>query len=236
MKIVIASPPEVLRINEKYLKEFYILNLCGVIITTNHKTDGIFLTADDRRHFVAWSILESSAFAEDYWKRMYRWLDSGGNARVAAHLAAVDLSKFDPKAPPPKTLAFWEIVNANRAPEDSELADVLDHLAKDAKKDDNSLDIVTLNQVAKYAEGSRHPMLAIWLRDRTNYRSIPHRFEDCGYVAVANPKNKDGRWKIKGERYTIYGKASLTERDRIGAALAFAKAERGSSAEEDDDV
>jgi hypothetical protein len=237
MKIVIASPPEVLRVNEKFLKEFYILNLCGVIITTNHKTDGVFLTADDRRHFVAWSILESSAFAEDYWKRMYRWLDSGGNERVAAHLAAVNLSKFDPKVPPQKTLAFWEIVNANRAPEDSELADVLDHLAKAAKKDGKSLDIVTLDQVAKHAEAI-HPDLAMSLRDRTNYRSIPHRFEDCGYVAVANPNSKDSRWKIKGERYTIYGKASLTERDRIGAAIEFVKAERtarGSSAEEEDE-
>jgi hypothetical protein len=26
-----------------------------VIITTNHKTDGIYLEPDDRRHYVAWS-------------------------------------------------------------------------------------------------------------------------------------------------------------------------------------
>ena len=32
-------------------------NVCGVIITTNHKTDGIYLPADDRRHYVAWSDL-----------------------------------------------------------------------------------------------------------------------------------------------------------------------------------
>jgi hypothetical protein len=213
MKIVIASPPDVLRVNEKYLKEFYILNLCGVIITTNHKTDGIFLPADDRRHFVAWSTLEASAFAEDYWKGMYRWLETGGNERVAAYLVAVDLSSFDPKAPPRKTAAFLEIVNANRAPEDSELADVLDAL--------ETPDIVTLDQVAQRAE-TIHLPLAMWLRDRGNHRSIPHRFEDCNYVAVANPNSKDGRWKIKGERYTIYGKTSLTERDRIGAAFKFA--------------
>ena len=36
-------------------KEYNVLNLSGVIITTNHKTDGIYLPADDRRHFVAWS-------------------------------------------------------------------------------------------------------------------------------------------------------------------------------------
>jgi hypothetical protein len=26
----------------------------GVIFTSNHKTDGLFLPPDDRRHFVAW--------------------------------------------------------------------------------------------------------------------------------------------------------------------------------------
>jgi hypothetical protein len=43
-------------------------------------------------------------------------------------LAALDIAAFDPKAPPPETQAFWDIVDANRAPEDSELADVLDGL------------------------------------------------------------------------------------------------------------
>ena len=47
---------------------------------------------------------------------------------VAAYLASLDISGFDPKAPSPKTPAFWDIVDANRAPEDAELADVLDRM------------------------------------------------------------------------------------------------------------
>ena len=35
---------------------------------------------------------------------------------------------FDAKAPPPKTSAFWAIVDASRAPEEAELADALDRL------------------------------------------------------------------------------------------------------------
>ena len=42
---------------KKYMPAHYISNVVGVIITTNHKTDGIFLPEDDRRHFVAWSEL-----------------------------------------------------------------------------------------------------------------------------------------------------------------------------------
>jgi hypothetical protein len=46
----------------------------------------------------------------------------------------------------------------------------------------------------------------------------PHRFEDCGYVTMCNPRDSEGRGKIDGRRHTIYGKTSLTERDRLNAA------------------
>src|ERR1700740_505193 len=54
-KIYTAAPPDVLRVDEKHLREHYVFNVLGFIITTNHKTDGIYLPADDRRHYVAWS-------------------------------------------------------------------------------------------------------------------------------------------------------------------------------------
>jgi hypothetical protein len=49
LKAYTAAPPDVLRVDEKNLREYSVLNCCGVIITSNHKTDGIFLPADDRR-------------------------------------------------------------------------------------------------------------------------------------------------------------------------------------------
>jgi Family of unknown function (DUF5906) len=61
-KAMTAAPPDVLRVNEKNLREHYVPNVTGVIITTNHKTDSIFLPADDRRHFVAWSELDREDF------------------------------------------------------------------------------------------------------------------------------------------------------------------------------
>jgi hypothetical protein len=45
MKAYTAAPPDVLRVDEKHLKEYAVANVCGVIITTNHKTDGIYLAA-----------------------------------------------------------------------------------------------------------------------------------------------------------------------------------------------
>src|SRR5262249_30065605 len=54
-KILIAAPPDVVHVNEKHLREYYVPNLCGVVLTTNHKTDCIYLPAKERRDLVAWS-------------------------------------------------------------------------------------------------------------------------------------------------------------------------------------
>jgi hypothetical protein len=57
-----------------------------------------------------------------------------------------------------------------------------------------------------------------------NARRIANRFEDCHYVAVRNPHDSEGRWKIRGSRHTIYGKANLTESERIADANELAGA------------
>jgi hypothetical protein len=98
MKSYTAAPPDVLRIDEKNLREYSIPNCCGVIITTNHDTDGLYLPADDRRHFVAWSDLTKEDFTSEYWNGLWRWYEQGGFEHVAAYLATLDISAFDPKA------------------------------------------------------------------------------------------------------------------------------------------
>jgi hypothetical protein len=55
---------------------------------------------DDRRHFVPWSPLGKEDFDPDYWNRLWRWYDAGGYAHVAAYLRSLNLTNFDPKAPP----------------------------------------------------------------------------------------------------------------------------------------
>jgi hypothetical protein len=211
LKSYIAAPPDVLRVDEKNLREYSIPNCVGAVITTNHKADGIFLPADDRRHFVAWSDLNKENFDLDYWNRLYRWYDGGGDRHVAAYLHNYDLCAFDAKAPPPKTPAFWEIVDASRVPEDAELADAIDALGAPGA--------LTLEQIASRAVGG----FAEWLRDRKNARRIPHRLEACGFAAVRNVAAKDGLWKVDGRRQVIYGKASLPLKDRLAAAYDLAR-------------
>jgi phage/plasmid primase-like uncharacterized protein len=206
MKTYTAAPPDVLRVDEKNLREYSVFNCCGVIITTNHKTDGIFLRADDRRHFVAWSDLDMESFPPDYWNQLYKWYASGGIAHVAAYLATLDISAFDAKTPPPKTDAFWAIVDASRAPEDAELADVLDRLGNP--------DATTISRIASEATGG----FQAWMMDRKNRRLIPHRMEQCGYVPIRNDTNSQGFWIINGARQVIYAKSTLSLRDQFQAA------------------
>jgi hypothetical protein len=209
MKTYTAAPPDVLRVDEKHIREYSVFNVCGVIITTNHKTDGLYLPEDDRRHFVAWSEARREEFPPDYWTRFYGWYASGGIGHVAALLRERDLSGFDPKAPPPKTRAFWDIVSANQAPEDLELADALDHLGNP--------EVVT---IARIAEAS--PIaFAEWLRDRRNSRRIPHRLEQCGYVSVRNPAAKDGQFIVGGKRCAVYARRTLKLSDQIAHASSL---------------
>ena len=207
-KIYTAAPPDVLRVNEKHLREYYVFNCLGFLVTTNHKTDGIYLPADDRRHYVAWSHRTKEEFEPDYWNKLWGWYVIGGFGHVAAYLNELDLADFDPKAPPPKTVAFWDIVAAGSAPEDAELADVLEALSNP--------DAVTLGQLIEGAVGTE---AAEWLTDRKNRRAIPHRMERCGYAPVRNPDDaRDGQWKVQGKRQTIYAKVKLTLHEQMTAA------------------
>ena len=95
-KTLIAAPPEVLHCEQRYLQPYAVPNLCGVIFTTNHRHGGLYLPADDRRHFVAWSEATRADFGAAYWDRLYRWYAAGGREEVAAYLATYDLSCFDP--------------------------------------------------------------------------------------------------------------------------------------------
>ena len=206
MKPYTAAPPDVLRVDEKFLREHSVVNCTGVIITTNHKTDGMYLPAEDRRHFVAWSDTEQADFPESYWRELWGWYQSGGFEDVAAYLFELDLSAFDPKEPPPKTEAFWTIVNANRAPEDAELADVIERIG--------SPSAVTLSRLQSEATDE----FGMWLRERKNRRFIPHRLEGCGYVPVRNPDTKDNLWKIHQNRQVVYARDSLNLSEQITAA------------------
>lgn len=214
-KVLLAAPPDVLRTNEKHLREYAILNVVGVVFTTNY-SDGLYLPADDRRHFVAWTDLERGEFGADYWRDLFFWYQKeGGYGHVAAYLAGVDLSAFDAKAPPPKTAGFHRMVESGRAPEDAELADALDALGHP--------DALTIATIAGYASAD----FRAWLLDRRNSRQVPHRMEAAGYVSVPNEGAQSGLWVVGGRRQVIYCRRELSIRERFAAAAELVRESRG---------
>jgi hypothetical protein len=220
LKGITASPPEALRIDEKNTPEHYIPNLCHVVITTNHRFDCLYLRADDRRTYVAWSEETKENFSPGYWTDLWTYYQNGGFGHVAAHLATLDLSDFDPKAPPPQTEAFWDIVNAGRAPEDAELADVIDKLGE---KDKDGKPIPPVAVTLANVMGVADEDFEKWLKDRRNRRIIPHRFEAYGYTPVRNKDATDGLWRVCGVRQVIYTLADLTPGQRRDATRAIAE-------------
>jgi hypothetical protein len=212
-KVVLAAPPDVIRVDEKNLREHYVVNVCGVVITTNHKSDGLYVPADDRRHYVAWSESSREEFDPEYWNNFYHWYACGGTGHVIAYLRRKNLSSFDPKAPPPKTPAFWSIVQANESPESGELRDVIDSLGNP--------EALTLETLIGGAQELKLGQLYDELRDRKFRRSMPYKLERVGYVPVRNPGADDGLFKIRGRRQAVYGLKSLPLAEQIKSAKFF---------------
>ena len=205
VKEMLAAPPNTLRVNEKYINEYYVLNRAGMVVTTNYR-DALILPSDDRRHYVGFSERRGEEFPKEFWNEFWGWYETGGFAHVAALLYQYDLSNFDPKAEPPKTPAFRYMVIAGRGSAYGELADAIDELGNPP-----ALTIDELSAVAPSLE---------WLCDPTKRKSTSYRITDCGYVMTENPSAKDGLWKINGRRQAIYVHADTPPDQRITVAEA----------------
>ena len=205
MKPILAAPPYSLTVDKKNVQEYSIPNVVGVIITTNHKSS-LYLTADDRRHLVCWSACKQDDFPRSHWTEFYQWYEAGGYDHIHRYLLDLDLAAWDPKAPPPKTQAFWEVVAAGRPAENADLADLLDTMERPHA--------VTVNRLLIHANDE----MRYWLTDRKNRKLLPNRMTDCGYTALHNRDAKDGLWKINDKRQVVYVLDNLSVRDQYAAA------------------
>jgi len=187
-----------------------------VLITTNHRYDGLYLPPTDRRHYVAGTNVTAADITggdKNYWTELWRWYHNGGFAHVAEYLRGYDLGAdgFDPKAPPLQTEAFKSMVGAGIAPEVAELGDVLAAMGNPA--------IVTLDLLRNNT--GVHRDLHEWLNDRKNRRAVPHRMEAAGYIQADNPGRADNLWVVNGIRQALYGQVGISAQERTLAARDF---------------
>ena len=211
-KRFIAAPPDTLPCNRKYLAPYNVPNVMAVIITTNNKLSGLYIEPDDRRHYVAWSTAEKRSAS--YFDRLWNWLQEGGKEAVMGYLLRLDIANFNPKAEPPKTEAWRQIVAAHANPEETALSDALE--------DDqgNRIQIATVREIIAAAQFGGHADLAAMLMDRKNARKIRHLLESVGFEALSNPSAKsDGRWRLgNGRKETLYVDRKLPYAERLKLA------------------
>jgi hypothetical protein len=221
LKVYCVTPPATLPVNEKYINQYEIINVCGPLLTTNHREAGLFLPPDDRRTLALWSNRKPSDFLEKdfqprefqpitpkptYWSWIYTWYENGGYAHVAAYLKTLDISRFNPKEEPPKIEAFWTLVDANQEAEGSEIRDIIEMMRRPR--------VLTINHflIQEIGDGMKD-----WLRNPKNRRAIWRSLHDADYVYVKNPGEKDGRWKIGGKNQSVYGRVDLSPKDQFAA-------------------
>lgn len=222
MKTIIAAPPDVLSVNEKYINPYMVPNVCGVVFTTNDLDSGVYLPAGDRRHFVAASELPENAPGAEYFAGLYRWFGEGGNNNVAAFLAGYDLSNFDPKAPPPKTPGFHRVIAGGSSPVSAEMADIIEEMGDPAVVVIQDIVDTSSKMTSKFEtmSGGIASNLGLWLNDTRNATKIPRLMNEAGYVKVLTETGQ-GQWRIKGKRTIVYGRKELSRAERIQAAEAF---------------
>jgi hypothetical protein len=203
LKPLIAAPPDTLPLNDKYAKLRYVINVLRVFITTN-EVHAMFIPEEDRRMFILHSYLPQKWHEKEgdplYFARFFDWVGSGGAGHVAAWLRERDISRFNAKAPPPRTTGWDAVAGTWEAPDDA-VARALERLGKP--------EVMFGQELLDGQFDDRDEIVSMM----KSPRKIGHRMQRDGYLLKKRP---DGdRWTFRGE---ISGK---TFRSR----LAFVRSE-----------
>ena len=101
----------------------YVMQDCANYLLTSNRVDALFLDDDDRRAFV--HEIKSKAKPENFYKRIGKWLDNGGASHLFHYLLNVETSKFNPRAPAPRTVARQNMIDLSKSDLDIWAAQVL---------------------------------------------------------------------------------------------------------------
>ena len=228
-KTLFAAPPEMLRVNTKFVPAHHVPNVAGTAITTNSKETGLFLPPDDRRHFVAWSELDQDDFGSGVFPgtaQLVRRRWHRPRRRLAESSRRLPVR---PKGAATADPAFWSIVNANRAEEDNRAPALEEWLIDGGKLPppsrstgcwiSRSIPITATLELLKTLNEIKGP----------RRRKAPDFFHAAGYVPVHNPgQKKEGRWKIRRRNVIVYARIELSPAERLEAARTFCDRENAS--------
>jgi Family of unknown function (DUF5906) len=128
LKTYSVTPPDMIAINDKFMKTRWVKNVLRIFMTTNTMT-ALYVHPNDRRFAILHSPQKTDWKTSEYFTSLASWLESeGGNAAVAQWLRKRDISHFEPKKRPVKTAAFRAVAAGWAAPDSDAVAQALDKL------------------------------------------------------------------------------------------------------------
>jgi len=233
LKPIIAAPPLTLTVNEKHLRQYRILNSLNLVQMAN-EMEAMYWPRDDRRNYALWSdVTHENKQPDDYFIGLHKgYYEVGGNEAVADYLLTVDISDFNPKAPPPRTTTWHTIAGMSQAHGTSEVANAIEKVSRKIAKEQGitlkdgepapPVAAITIDMLKETGD----PVIYDWLRDRSNTKAIGYRLRDCGYVRVENPNDGNGYWFIKGKKQVVYARRDLLPLARQKAAVMLRDAKK----------
>lgn len=131
-KPLLAAPPLMLALNQKFQKVRYVANVVRLVLFTNHRTV-LFIAEDDRRLTVLESLLRRNWHVAEgkpnYFRDYYAWLKAGGAAQVRRWLLTRDIRAFDAQGAALDTPAKARLRLLWNSP-DSTLDDALERICR----------------------------------------------------------------------------------------------------------
>ena len=122
LKSMLAAPPEVLSIR-LFGKGFYDTpNLVSAIFMSNHR-NALKISKSDGRYFALWCDVEKKE--NDYYQKLWQWLEDKGTAAVIKWLLQRDLSNFNCKAPAPRSDYKKQLIELGRSDTEMRLIDLI---------------------------------------------------------------------------------------------------------------
>lgn len=195
IKTLIAGNPDAVSVNLKYGAKYTVRMYCGVVITTNHLANGIYIPQGDRR----FDVIDSASLGEMGWKNiedekratyfteLWEWFCEGGDSHVAAFLHERDISRFSPNNGQRITEAHKNVVTVGFEP-DMWLLDALDLM--------ENPDYVRVDCLMDACERMGN--------DKNKIRSkIAPTIARHGYILTRHHVRVDGRWPFGNNVNTI---------------------------------
>ena len=93
-KTMLAAPPDMLRINIKYVPQHYMVNVTGVIITTNYRPRRALSAAGRPAALRARHRGHQGRFRGGFLAEFWHWYRNGGLETWSRYLAGYDISKL----------------------------------------------------------------------------------------------------------------------------------------------